>query len=542
MGANVLDIGKTALNAAQIGLSVTGHNIANAATEGYSRQEVVQTAAMAQNFGFGFIGQGTEVTQIKRTYSAILTQQLNNAQSNSSANSAYTAQMTQIDNMLADSSAGLSPSLQQFFASVQALSSNPGDAATRQATISSAQSLVNRFADLGQRLEDIRSGVNTQLTSLTGQASAYATQIAKLNDTISKSLAVDSINAPNDLMDQRDQLVAQLNKVVKTEIQPQQDGSYNVFIGNGIPMVIGNKPYELQATSSLTDPSRLEVNYVSAGNSTILGENSIVGGALGGLLEFRSQSLDGIQNQLGQIATVFAATFNAQHAAGFDADGLAGGAFFTVPTPTSFGHANNSGGAALTTSITDATALTGNDYNIAFDGTNYTITNLGNNTSQSFASLPQTVDGLTINGTFSAGDSFIIQPTRNAATSISVAITDIDKIAAADATGGGGNNVNALLLANLQTQGTLNNSSTTYESAFAQIVSAVGNKTNELKVTGAAAESLLAQTQAAQQAESGVNLDEEAANLLRYQQAYQAAGKVMQIASSLFDTLLTIGR
>ncbi len=542
MGSSVLNIGKTALNAAQIGLSTTGHNIANASTEGYSRQEVVQTTAMAQNFGFGFVGQGTNVAQIKRAYSEILTQQVNNAQSNNSANSAYVSQMSQIDNMLADSSTGLSPAFQQFFASVQALASNPSDAATRQATLSSAQSLVNQFSSLGQRLDELRSGVNTQLTSLTGQASSYANQIAQLNDTISKSLAVDNINPPNDLLDQRDLLVNKLNQVVKTDIQAQQDGSYNVFIGNGIPLVIGNTSYQLQAESSPTDPSRLAVSYGNASSSTILGENSIVGGALGGLLQFRSGSLDSIQNQLGQIATVFASTFNAQHTAGYDADGVAGGNFFNVPTPSSFGHANNSGTAALTTTISDATALTGNDYSIAFDGTNYNITNLGDSSVQSFGSLPQTVDGLTINGTFAAGDSFLIQPTRNSATAISIAINDIDKIAAADATGGSGNNVNAQLLADLQTLGTLNNSSINYESAFAKIVSEVGNKTNELKVTGAAAEAMLEQTLAAQQSQVGVNLDEEAANLLRYQQAYQAAGKVMQIASSLFDTLLTIGR
>lgn len=542
MASSVLNIGKTALNAAQIGLSVTGHNIANAATPGYNRQEIVQSAALAQNFGSGFIGQGAEVTQIRRAYSAILTQQFNNAQSTSSANNAYASQMAQVDNMLADSDSGLSPAFQQFFASMQALSSNPGDAATRQATLSNAQSLVNRFSDIGNRLEELRSSVNTQLTSLTSQTTSYAKQIAQLNDTISTSLAVDNINPPNDLMDQRDLLVSDLNKLVKTDIQRQNDGTYNVYIGNGIPLVIGDDAYQLQAANSPTDASRLEVAYVSGTTTTTLSENNIVGGAMGGLLQFRSGSLDKIQNDLGQIATVFAATFNAQHQAGFDADGVAGAAFFNVPSPTTFGNASNSGTAAITTAITDATALTGNDYSIAFDGANYNITNLGDQTVQSFASLPQTLDGLTINGTFTTGDSFLIQPTRNASTEISLAISDIDKIAAADVTGGNGNNVNALLLADLQTQGTLNNNSTTYESAFAQIVSAVGNKTNELNVTGKASEALLAQTEAAQQAQSGVNLDEEAANLLRYQQAYQAAGKVMQIASSLFETLLTIGR
>lgn len=539
--SDILNIGRTALNAAQAGLSVTGHNIANASTRGYSRQEIVQTAAIAQNFGYGFIGQGTEVSQVKRNYSDILAKQFNNAQSASSANNAYASQMAQIDNVLADSSAGLSPAFQQFFASVQTLSSNPGDVATRQAVIASAESLVNRFADIGSRLGELRNGVNTQLALYTDQVTSYASQIAQLNSTISKSLAVDMSNPPNDLMDQRDLLISDLNKLIKADIQPQQDGAYNIFIGNGIPLVVSGKAYGLKVVNSAADPTRLEVAYAN-NVTTELDAKTLVGGAIGGLLQFRSNSLDSIQNQLGQIATVFAATFNAQHQAGYDTAGVAGTAFFNVPTPQSYGNANNSVGATLTASITNATALTASDYRIQYDGSNYNITRLSDNTVQSFASLPQTVDGVSINGTFAAGDSFLLQPTRDNATRLSVLINNVDKIAAADVDGGSGNNRNALLLADLQNQGTLNNNTVSYESAFGQLVSAVGNKTNELKVTGAAANALLAQTQTAQQAESGVNLDEEAANLLRYQQAYQAAGKVMQIASSLFETLLTLGR
>ncbi len=541
MAGNILNIGQTALGAAQAGLSVTGHNIANASTPGYSRQQIVQTTALAQRFGAGFFGQGTAVEQVKRNYSNFLAVQLNNAQSASSATNAYATQMSQIDNILADANAGLSPSFQQFFASVQTLASNPSSAASKQAIISSAQTLVNRFADIGSRLEELRQGVNMQLTSYTQQVSSYATQIAQLNTTISKSVAVDPLNPPNDLMDQRDLMITELNKIVKTDVQQQNDGSYNVYIGNGIPLVVSSKAYAFKTVNSSADPSRLEVAYVN-NNVTELDSNSLTGGAMGGLLQFRSQSLDVIQNQLGQISTVFASTFNAQHQAGFDSDGIAGTAFFNVPSPQTYGYANNSVGATIATSITNATALTSSDYRIQYDGANYNITRLSDQTVQSFASLPQTVDGLSINGTLAAGDSFLIQPTRNSATLLSLAISDVNKIAAADNLGGSGNNVNALLLADLQNKGTLNNGSVSYENAFAQIVSAVGNKTNELKVIGAAHRAQLAQTEAAQQSESGVNLDEEAANLLRYQQAYQAAGKVMQIASSLFDTLLSIGR
>ena len=134
MASNILNIGTTALNAAQAGLSVTGHNIANASTPGYSRQEIVQTAALGQKFGAGYFGQGTEVSQVRRNYSNFLASQLNNAQSASSATNMYASQMSQIDNILADSSSGLSPSFQQFFASVQTLASNPGDAASMVVT------------------------------------------------------------------------------------------------------------------------------------------------------------------------------------------------------------------------------------------------------------------------------------------------------------------------------------------------------------------------------------------------------------------------
>lgn len=540
MGSNVLSIGQSALNAAQLGISVTGHNIANAATPGYSRQELIQSAGPAQDYGFGFLGQGTQINAIKRVYSELLSRQLNTAQSNSNATNTYATQIKQIDNMLADPAAGLSPSLQQFFSSIQKLSSNPGDAATRQAVISSAESLSYRFNTLGNRLDEIRDGVNSELSTNTKLVTSYATQIAQLNDVISKAIGADSNAPPNDLMDQRDLLVTELNKLVKTTVFSQNDGSYNVFAGNGLPLVVGNKSYGLTTVNASSDPSHLDVAYVS-NVITPLADSSLPGGSIGGLLQFRSESLDNMQNQLGQIATVFAQTFNTQHQLGYDSTGNLGTAFFNVPSPDVFKDATASTASSLSVSISNISALTASDYRLKYDGSNYSITKLSNNSVQSFSSLPQTLDGLTFNGTMSAGDSFLIQPTRNSATTISVAMNDIAKIAAADNIGGSGNNKNALLLAGLQKTGTINGT-TSYESAFGQIVSSIGYRTNELKISGAAEDVILTQTIAAQQAESGVNLDEEAANLIRYQQAYQAAGKVMQIASTLFDTLLTLGR
>ncbi|HSH71446.1 MAG TPA: flagellar hook-associated protein FlgK [Methylophilaceae bacterium] len=647
MGTNILSIGQSALNAAQIGISTTGHNIANASTPGYSRQVVVQVAAQAQNFGYGYVGQGTDVSSIRRVYSELLTRQVVNSQSVSSGVNAYSAQLNTIDNMLSDASAGLNPTLKSFFDSVQDLTANPSDTPTRQAMLSNAQSLANRFQSTSTRLNEIREGVNTQLSSSVGLVNSYAKQIASLNDVIEKAISADG-NPPNDLMDQRDQLVLELSKEIKTTVVPQSKGSYNIFLGNGLPLVVGTDTFSMTTVNSPTDPTRLEVAYQSKTKTTILSGDSLPGGTIGGLIKFRDESLDAVQNQLGQIAVVLAGTFNAQHQQGLDQNGNPGGALFNIPDPAVNASGYNTGNAVVASKILDPRAVTASDYRLQYDGTNYYITRLSDKQMSTFTSLPQNLDGLSFDvasGTIAAGDDFVIRPTQNAATSINLAISDVSKLAvggpvlssaanvantgsgsitapaasgtygasplasgfsltynsgtntltgfpasqAVTVTSGGttttfaagapvtftagatitvaglsftvsgtpangdqftitpnttnapGDNRNGLLLAGLQTQGTVNNK-TTYASAFGQLVNTVGNKTRELKVTAAAEAVVLEQATAAVQSESGVNLDEEATNLLRYQQAYQAAGKMMQIASQLFEVLLQLGQ
>jgi flagellar hook-associated protein 1 FlgK len=647
MASNILGIGQSALNAAQIGLSTTGHNIANASTPGYSRQIVVQAAAQAQNFGYGFVGQGTEVASVSRIYSSILAKQVASSQSASSSIDTYNTQLGTIDNMLSDASAGLNPAMNDFFSAVTDLSANPSDIPTRQAMLSNAQSLVNRFQSTNGRLNEIRDGINTQLTSTVGLINTYSKQISGLNDAIEKAVNATGIQ-PNDLLDQRDQIVLELNKYIKTTVVPQGPAGYNVFVGNGLPLVVGADVYTLAITPSATDPSRLEIAYQSNNKTKELSSDSLTGGELGGLLQFRSESLDSVQNQLGQIAVVLAKTFNNQHALGIDLTGNFGGDLFSIPDPSVTANSNNTGNALVSSQIVDAQAITSSDYKLQYDGANYNITRLSDKTVQSFANLPQTVDGLSFNlasGAMNAGDNFVIKPTHDTATSLKLLISDVRKLAIAapiyssavnsantgsasistpnasstypatplvgslgltyntgvpgtftlapssqivtvtvsgisttfqpgtpitytsgasisvsgfsfsisgtpangdkftitsNTNSGPGNNQNGLLLANLQNQGTLNNGKYSYSTAFGQLVSSVGNKTRELIVTGAAESKLLEQTTAAVQSESGVNLDEEATNLLRYQQAYQAAGKMMQIGSQLFDLLLKL--
>ena len=553
--SGILSTGKSALNAAQIGLSVTGHNIANANTPGYSRQVVGQAAAQAQKFGSSYIGQGVDVSSVSRIYNEILTTQVVSSQSTSAGVDIYKTQLNAINNMLSDASAGLTPALNDFFASVQELSANPSDIPTRQSMLSNSQSLVNRLQSTSNRLNEIRNGVNTQLTSNVGLVNVYATQIASLNDTIEKTVNSGS-GQPNDLLDQRDQVILDLSKLIKTTAVEQGQGSYNIYIGNGLPLVIGTTTMQLTTTSSPTDPTRLEVGYHSNGKSTVLGMNSLPGGAIGGLLQFRAESLDPAQNQIGQIAAVLASDFNAQHTLGVDLNGDPGENLFSIPPVAVTANSKNANPATadVSSQIVDAHALTSSDYKLQFVNGDYKVTRLNDGTITNPADLSLTIDGLSFNvsGSMTEGDEFIISPTRNAATTISLAITDAKKLAmgaAVDALGNPvtppnlypGDNSNGLLLAGLQSQTTMNNGTTSYASAFSQIVNKVGNKSHELQITSAAEAQVLQQNIDAVQAESGVNLDEEATNLIRFQQAYQAAGKMMQIAGQLFDSLLQLG-
>ena len=552
MATNILSIGQSALAAAQVGLSTTGHNIANAATPGYNRQVVVQSAAKAQDFGFGFLGQGTEISTVKRVYSEFLGAQVRSAQTTKSGLDSYYAQIKQIDNMLADPASGLSPAMQNFFSGVQELSSNPASIPARQAALSSAESLASRFQSMAGRFQEMEQGINSQITSSVGVINSYATQIAQLNDAIGRTQGASGQPA-NDLIDQRDQLILDLNKEIKTTVVKQGDGDYNVFIGNGQPLVVGVTASSLTTIASPTNPQKIEVAYPTPSGTVIVGGASLAGGKLGGLLAFRSQTLEPTQAALDTLAIGIASTFNAQHRLGQDLNGNAGGDFFTVPSAAvgasgfavaitdprliaaaapirTAAASTNTGTAAISAGIVNAppppNAYLTQPVTITFTSAttfDVTGTGTGNPTGVTYtpgATLTYNGWSTTISGTPITGDSFSI----------------------AANTGGVGDSRNALLLGALQTANIMNGGTTTYQGAYSQIVTQIGNKTRELDATSSAAGKLLLEATLSLQTESGVNLDEEATNLLRYQQAYQAAGKVMQIASQMFDVLLSLGR
>ena len=640
---SIFSIGVSGLNAAQVGMLTTSHNIANASTAGYNRQQIVQGTNVPLFTGSGFVGQGTHVQTVQRIYDQFLNRQVLSAEAGAAEMDSYLAQIRQIDNLLADTSAGLSPALSAFFQGVQDVAANPASIPGRQSMLSAAQSLVSRFQALDQRFSEIRDGTNKQVAEQITQINTYSAQLADINQRIVLAQAGAANQPANDLLDQRDQMLKELNKLVRVNTVSQGDGSFSVFIGNGQPLVVGNQAYQLQAVQAPDDPERTTVAIVGVGGTALtLPESQITGGSLGGLLGFRSQTLDSAQNALGRIAMTLAQNVNDQHRLGQDLTGALGTNFFNVATPTVRANSLNTGAGSPAVSIDTATIdrLTGSDYRLSFVGGNYQLTRLADNVVQTYAALPQTVDGITIAaGTWvpAAGDSVLIQPTRSGARNIAVAFTDARQIAAAapirssaalanigtaaispgtvnappppnanlqqtvtltftsattfNVTGigaglpalgvaytagadityngwtaqitgnpaggdiftidnnasGVADNRNIALLGALQTRSTMIGSATsgptaTYQSAYSQIVGAVGSKANEVAAIGAAQQGLADHATTALQSLSGVNLDEEAANLLRYQQAYPASAKVLDIASSLFDEILALGR
>jgi len=633
---SILNIGQSALAAAQLGLATTSNNIANASTPGYNREQIVQTEAGGQNTGNGFIGAGTNVQTVQRLYNTFLATQQNNSQSQySSLNTNYT-QISQINNMFANSTAGLSPSIQSFFNSVQTASSDPSASSSRETILTSAQALASQFQSTSSQLSQIGDGVNTQLSSTVQSINNYASQIASLNESIQNAEASNAGQQPNDLLDQRDQAVASLSQLTGVTVVDQGTNGYNISIGTGQPLVVGNQSYQLATMQSPTNVSQLEVGYVTPGGTNVIPESSLSGGSLAGLLQFRSQTLIPAENALGQMAIGLADTVNSQQQLGQDLNGNPGVSMFTSGVPVTTPSTNNTGTMQVTTTIASSSAITASNYTLQFDGTNYNLTRQSDNTVVYQGTTfppPTTVDGLTFTSTGapSTGDTFLIQPTVNGASGFGVAITNTSQIAMAAPiataapttntgtgvispgvvnsppppdpnltqpvtitfntpptsynvtgtisgapvttnipytagsnitfngwtvqitgnpaandtfsvgpnTSGSGDSRNGVLIAGIETTKTLDNGTTSLQGAYSQLVSSIGNQTAELQATSTAANTQLTNATNAQQALSGVNLDEEASNLLQYQEAYQAAAKLMSTVSSLFSSLLT---
>ncbi|MCA3003428.1 MAG: flagellar hook-associated protein FlgK [Rhodocyclaceae bacterium] len=540
---SLLGVGSSGLAAAYAAINATSNNIANVNTPGYSRQNVVQTTMPGQFSSGGFFGRGVTIESVRRAFDAQVNGQVQFSEAQSAEAATQSRLMRAVDELFATDDVGMGNALDNFFSSMTQASSRPSDIASRAAVISSGLELASRLNQASSQVDEQGRNVDLGIRATVVQINSLAQKIGRLNDAI--SLARGSGQMPNDLLDQRDEVVRQLNTQVGVSTLEQSDGSLNVFVSSGAALVVGNTPASMSISFDPTDPQKQLVGLSSANGATTinlqLSATSLNGGALAGQMKFRDINLVDAKNELGRLATAIASTFNAIHAAGTNMNGAAGQALFTLPAPVAMPSALNTGTGAISVSVAAASGLKPSDYRIDYNGSQYTITRLQDGTKSTTAALPVTLDGIaiTLTGTPAAGDSFQLQPVRNAAAGIKLAFSD-PRTLAFGLSNASGDNRNALALAAVAEQVTLGG--LTFSQALGEISAKVGATARGLETSASIADKLLTQARSEQSSVSGVNLDEEAAKLIRYQQAYQASAKVIATAQTLFQTLIDMGR
>lgn len=557
---NLYGLGLSALNTAQVNLMTTGHNINNAAVEGYNRQSVLQSTAGARATGAGYIGRGVQAVTVQRAYDSFLQNQLVQAQSRGAALVSYGNEISQLNNLFADRTAGVSPAIQKFFESVQAVASNPADPAARQEMIGRSNSLATQFKEANRFIDNQRHDINTQLTTVVAQINSYVDRVQDLNNQITNARASAMGNhAPNDLLDQRDQLVAELNQLVNVKVY-EQDGNFNLVLGSGQILLGGPTKFPLQAVPSEADPTRYVVantySYTNGEpNLAEISDSSFTGGQLAGLLKYREDTLDPAQNELGRLAVAIANEFNAVHEQGYTLTGSKGAEYFSVALGQPMASEKNTGGATLSVELDSVNQLTAQDYELMVqsDGTDnklmYRTLPNGRFQEVQLDAGSAVVDGLkiTVTGleTATEGDLWRLNPTRNAADSFALEVEHPGDIAAAgvDENGqplGTANGDIALQLAALQNAKTMGNNGLNFNDAYSQLVNRVAVNGQQNATAAKAQQNLIEQNYSAQQAVSGVNLDEEYLKLNQYADQYRAASRLIDVGSTLFDTLLNL--
>lgn len=624
--SNLLATGSSALIAFQRALSTVGHNVANINTPGYSRQRTEFEARDGTYFGYGYQGNGVQIVDVRRMADSLATSRLLDSGGELSRLQQLSVMSTRLDQLFSEKATGISAPWSSFFDSVNALSSNAAGSADRESVLAQANALVTRFRQIDQHLDGLDTEVNAGLTAATGEVNRLAKEIAQLNGQIG-----GSSSPSGDLLDRRDQLISELVAFTGGNAITQDGGLVNVFSAGGQPLVVGTSASTLVTVADPYRPERLQVALETNGQRVTLDKRAL-GGQIGGLVEFRTTVLDPAMAELGRIATSLAQTFNEGHRAGMDQYGQMGADFFTLPAPRISSNANNTGNANLTTSVGSVAGLNAQNVLLRFDGSGWVATHPDTGASIPMTGTGTAADPLVVNGievvlasgTPATNDRFLLQPTAGAAGSLSVAITDPSRIAAAtpvkattdmantgsgklsglkvtDAANAGllapvdiefldatqytingtgpfaytpgqtiayngwsvvldgapaagdtfsvgptgansSDNGNAKLLSNLDDARVLNGGTLTLNGAIGGLTTQVGSAARQADYSAQAQQVIHDQAQAARDAISGVNLDEEAADLMRLQQAYQAASQIIATADTLFQSLLAATR
>ncbi|MBI0061225.1 flagellar hook-associated protein FlgK [Gilliamella sp. M0320] len=547
MSNSLMNTGISGLNTAQNMLNVISNNISNAHTVGYNRQQQILRQANGTKYNFGFVGNGVAVSSVNRAYNSFVVGQLRQSQSQNGSIKAYYNELSKVDNLLAENENSISSQLNNLFASLNKLSSNAGDAATKQTVISDLTSLVSQFNKTELNLKNQIANINTELTNNIDKVNTYTQQIADLNQKIAKLQAVSGGHEPNSLLDERDQLVTELSELIGITVT-EQNGQYNISLSNGLSLVQGASTNQLSVQPSASDPALNTIIYThNSGATQELTSQNIASGRLNGLLAFRDGPLLEARNQLGLLALNLAERFNEVHTSGVDVNGDLGEKLFDYHKPTSIANSKNQGNATVKMDYNSVTEVKASDYKIEFNGNDWVVTRLSDNQQIT----PQVSDGklvfdglsIEITGNAVAGDSFLLKPVADVASSLQLLVKDVNKLATGinDDENGSGDNRNVAKLLDIQNE-KLVNGTKTLNSAYTSLVSYVGSETQTAKISAQSSQNITQEIYEQNQSISGVNIEEEYISMQVYMQYYQANAKVIDAATTIFDTILGLAK
>ena len=538
---SIFDVGSSALNSLQRAISTTGNNIANVNTEGYSRQQVEFSSRTPDYIGGLALGTGVEVSAIRRAYDQFLTADVQARTSSSSYYNLYAGTAEQIDNLMADPATSIASAMDQFFASMEAVANSPASQPERQVMLAEAQTLASRFNYVDSRLSELAEDMNQRMSVFVEDINRHLSDVAKLNEQIER-LQRSAGGSPNELLDQRDKTLEDLSKLMRIDVRAQSDGSINVFTTSGHRLVSPSGAESLRLSQGVQSDGPVQVFVSAAGGAEAEITERGIGGELGAAIDVSNNMIDRARRDIGLLALGLTDTFNIQHKSGSTLNQETGGDFFSSILPETTGSTLNSGTTSVTAAVDDVTQLTGASYRVDYTDSVVTVTNLATNETQEINGTTITLDGLTLTvspfSNLTDGDRFIVEPTARAASAMSVAITDTSDIAAASLGGNVGDNRNMLTLIDLRDANNLRDGSQGVYDVYNNAVSQVAVDTRSARANAETEESLLASVVDQRASITGVNLEEEAANLIRYQQAYQAAAQIITTANDVFDTLL----
>ena len=528
-------------------LNVISNNISNAHTVGYNRQQQILRQANGTKYSYGFVGNGVSVSSVNRAYNSFVVGQLRQSQSQNGSIKAYYNELSKVDNLLAENENSISSQLNNLFTSLNKLSSNAGNAASKQTVINDLSSLVSKFNKTELNLKNQIANINTEIVNNVDTINSYTKQIADLNQKIARLQAVSGGLEPNALLDERDQLVNELSEMIGITVT-EQNGEYNISLPNGLSLVQGSSATQLSVQPSKDDPALNTIIYThNSGATQELTSQNIASGRLNGLLTFRDGPLLEARNQLGLIALNLAERFNEVHMSGVDINGDAGEKLFDYQSPSSIANTKNQGNATAKINYHSVTDVKASDYKIEFNGNDWVVTRLSDNKQIT----PQVEDGkllfdglsIEINGNPVAGDSFLLKPVADVASSLQLLVKDVNKFATGinDDENGNGDNRNVAKLLDIQNEKLINGTKT-LNSAYNALVSYVGSETQTAKISAQSSKNITQEIYEQNQSISGVNIEEEYISMQVYMQYYQANAKIIDAATTIFDTILGLAK